>query len=327
MNEWDEKKIDEELEALLHNMPDQDELEKRINQSINKRIRKIVFHTLTVVVAVLLIAIFLINPLLNHMFLNPYRLNQRPEQRVLNAMKDYCEIVYPYREVMGLTVKKKGFGRYELEMQVADLTEPLNSSTANVWFDINYSFYGDIVDAESILTPSVGRFSSGNTDKEDIISKISELPKSAVIYFSVSEKTPKSIEELRNMEVELQWFQVYQPNVEFQGGMNYQPRSLDKEDDNREKMTEQELLELYISNLKNIDRYIDIWSGFGLADGSNNTFYSYLDKRLTNTWRDAEKLTELTSKNYCVFGKRDEVILFLEENEFDFILIENVNLW
>lgn len=328
MREWDEKRIDEELEALLHNMPEQDALEERINRSINHRIRKTVVHTLSGVVIVLMIAFLLINPLLNYSFLNPYKLNLEPEQKILGVLRDYCETVHPYREITNLEVKKKGFARYELEMEVTDLTKPLTDGVVNVWFDINFSVCSDIKDADSTLALNTDRFSQTNTNKEDTIIKISELPKSAVIYLSVSEITPKPIETLRNMAVTLEWFQVYQPNVEFQGGMNYQPRMTYAEDDRREEMTEQELIEAYVSNLENMMYYDMIWAGLSLDNSKRDTmYYNHGEEILRDTWKDATLLTSLTSENYCVYGKRDEIIQFLQENTFDSILIENVNLW
>lgn len=326
MSEWNEQKIDEELMALLQDMADQDKLEKRIDQSINKRIRKTVIRTLTVAVVALLIIFLLINPMMNHAFINPYMMNSGENKSVFKRLRTYCEMVYPYREVMSLDVKKKGFGRYELKMQVADLTEPFGSSDANVWYDINFSSPENIVDAESVLTANVNRFRHSEFDKAEMIEKISELPKSAVIYLSVSEPEARNINEIRNLEVELQWFQVYQPEVEFQGGINYQPRGTYDEGDRRQ-MTEQELLELYRENIKQIRWRTELWSAFGLGDGSKDTSYGFLEERLRKTWISADALTELKSENYCVYGKRDEVISFLQGREFDSIFIDNVNLW
>ena len=45
MKDWNEKKLDEELNALMEEIPPQDDLEKKINQSINRRIRKIIITT------------------------------------------------------------------------------------------------------------------------------------------------------------------------------------------------------------------------------------------------------------------------------------------
>ena len=129
------------------------------------------------------------------------------------------------------------------------------------------------------------------------------------------------------MCVQLQWFQVYQPNVIFQGGLNYQPRSIYAEDDNRLEMTEQELLDAYIKNLDILYDDIQAWVGFGLGDGSTERYISVIQDTIWETCKDAKELTSLTSENYCVYGKRDEVIQFLQEHDLDSILIENVNLW
>ena len=40
MADWNEKMLDEELEAIMNDVPEQEDLEKKINQIINKRIRK-----------------------------------------------------------------------------------------------------------------------------------------------------------------------------------------------------------------------------------------------------------------------------------------------
>lgn len=323
MSEWNEQKIDEELEALLNEIPESDELERRIDKSINKKIRKTVLHTLTGVTVILIFIILFLNPLVNYSFFNPFGM----DGKMLEIMRDYCETMYPYREVLDVQVKPKGLARYDIQMQVDNLTETHNDSVANIWFDINFSFYDDIIDAESVFEPDTDRFNQVNADKNKLIEKISELPKSAVVYLSVSEEIVKNIEELRNMCVQLQWFQVYQPNVSFQGGMNYQPRIIFAEDDNRVTMTEQELLDAYINNLDSLLWKVEAWAGFGLGDGSTETYFSYLSDTLFDTRRDAMKLTSLDVENYCVYGKRDEVIQFLQEHELDSILIEKVSLW
>lgn len=330
MSEWNEQKIDEELEALLEDMPESDELEKRIVKSIKKKIRKVVLHTLTGIICLFVFIFLFLNPIMNFYFFNPYKLyTQRSEtsRDMLEIMRSYCETMYPYREVITLDVTPKGFARYEMQMHVDNLTETHNDSMASVWYEINFSFFGDIIDAKSAFVPDMDRFKQKNVNKDELIQNISELPKSAVVYLSVSEEEAKPIEELRNMCVQLQWFQIYQPNVTFQGGLNYQPRSIYAEDDNRLEMTEQELLDAYIKNLSTMYWDIGAWYGFGLPDGSTEQYISAIEDAIRDTWNDAENLTSLTCENYSVYGKRDEVIQFLQEHDLDSILIENVNLW
>lgn len=326
MNEWNEHKLDQELEALMKEMPEQEELEKRISQSINRRIRRIVFRTLTGCVAVLAAAFLVINPLMNLAFLNPHELNQEPEQKMLGVLRDYIETTRPYREMISLHVKKKGFARYELEMQVADLTEPLAVGISNVWCEINQGRYENFRDAAANLTQIMGRFTCGEEEQQEMTDRIRELPESAVIYLSVSDTSPKPVEELRRSAVELEWFQVYQPEVEFQGGLSVHPRAAYDQEDVREEMTEQELLEVYLANLKNLLDYREVWSELGLSDGRGTVFYD-TEKTLSETYEDARGLTALESENYCVYGKRDAVLQFLEEDTLDSILVEKVRLW
>lgn len=324
MSEWDEDKLDKELEALVNEMPEQDDLEKKITESIDKRIRRIVRQTLVGVAAVLLAAFLVINPLMNRMFFNPYALNKEPEEKMLGVLRDYCETTHPYREIMELDVKKKGFARYELEMQVADLTEPIIIGPSNVWCEMNYGNYGDFMDPDFNMTVNVGRFVYGYEEQEEVIRRISELPKSAKIYLSLSDTSPKSIDELRSADVELEWFQVYQPNVDFQGGLSAQPRCGYAKDDIREEMTEQELIEVYLSNLKNMLEHKEVWSQLELSDGLGGVYY---DRVLNETYEDAKTLTTLTSKNYCVYAQRDEMMEFLQNNTFTSIYVDNVKLW
>ena len=46
MADWNEKMLDEELEAIMNDVPEQENLEKKINQIVNRRIRKVVLQTL-----------------------------------------------------------------------------------------------------------------------------------------------------------------------------------------------------------------------------------------------------------------------------------------
>lgn len=324
MSQWTGNKLDEELEALINEMPEQDDLEKKITQSINRRIRRTVLRTLAGVTAVLLASFLVINPLMNRMFFNPYQLNKKPEKVMLGVLRDYCETTLPFREIMDLDVKKKGFARYELEMQAADLTEPIFVGAANVWCQVNRGKYENFMDPDLSMTKNVGRFACGYNDQDEIITKMSELPKSAMIYLSLSDTSPKSVEELRRANVELEWFQVYQPNVEFQGGLSVRPRAGYAEDDIRDEMTEQELTEVYLSNLQNMLEHMEVWSQLELSDGRGSV---YVDRVLNETYEDAKSLKTLTSENYCVSGKRDEIIHFLQENTFDSIFIDNVSLW
>ena len=103
----------------------------------------------------------------------------------------------------------------------------------------------------------------------------------------------------------MQWLQVYQPNVEFQGGLSLSPRVLYRDSDYRTEMTEQQLIQTYLSHLENLLEYRPVWLQFGLSVG--NTILGQPVQALTETYEDAKTLSSLMSENYCVYGQRDEI--------------------
>ena len=131
MKEWDENKLDQELEALLNEIPEQDELEKRIEKYINRRISRIVHKTLAMIVAAAILLLAIINPILKMSFINP---NKDP---YFDVMRDYYETTRPYVELIAMAADSKGFARYEITMQVTNHRENLIMGKSNVWFDLN----------------------------------------------------------------------------------------------------------------------------------------------------------------------------------------------
>lgn len=324
MNDWNEDRLDQELGAMMESVPELEDLEGKIIRSINKRIRKSVMCSLALVAAVVLAAVLIINPLLNAMYLNPYELNQKPEQTMLHVLRDYYETTHPYRELISLEVEKKGFARYELGMQIVDLTQPVHIGGPNVWCDMNYGVYENMVASDVLITHYANRFSENWESQEDMIQKIRELPQSAKIYLSVSDTEPKTVEALRSLPVTVNWMQVYQPNVDFNGGIALEMVTLYTDDDDREDKAAQQLLEIYLGNLENLLDHSAVWSQMQLCDGRNTV---YTDQVLADTLEDAKTLTSLTSKNYCVYGQRDDVLRFLQENTLEVVHVETVRLW
>lgn len=328
MSEWNENRLDQELEEIVNDMPESDGLEERINKCLNRRIKQTVIRTVGTILIVVVAAVFVINPVMNAMFFNPYKMNEGENQKMLGVMRDYVEINFPYREVVSLEVEEKGFGRYEIAMQMVDLSNPpINIGSSNIWVEMNLGKYGAVKDSDSVTTINVGRFGCDWNNQKELISQMKELPKSADIFLSVSSTQPKTIEQLRNLPVTLVWMQVYQPNVEYQGGILDNPMSLYAEDDDRRDMTEKEMLEVYCRNLENLLDNPQIWEGFGVLTDYNGRMFNEERQVLRDTYEDAMKLTELKSENYCVYGSRDQILKFLQENELDSIYVDNVELW
>lgn len=107
MKDWNEKKLDEELNALVEELPTQNDLEKKINQSINRRIRKIIITTVSATLIFLLLIFAIISPVMNCLYFNPYKLNKEPDKIYTNVMRDYWELSKPYTEIMDMEVTPK----------------------------------------------------------------------------------------------------------------------------------------------------------------------------------------------------------------------------
>ena len=326
MADWNEKMLDEELEAIMNDVPEQEDLEKKINQIINRRIRKVVIKTISTFVILILVLVLGINPLMNVSFWNPYEMWKNEE--LLTVLGNFVDMTQPWSELYFVNVEKKGFARYEMELQVVDYTEQWKLGKANVTADIRCGKYAEIQDPDERLTITLNRFdmTDWEFDASAIIQDIETLPESALIYLDVSSKEEKTMDHIQNAGVDVGWIQVYQPTVSFNGGIRLTDSFRDDFEVNiTETMTDEQLLELYLSNLENLLEHPEVWEGLSLCDGRSWVFAQGAEV-LQDTYENAKELEIITTKNYCISGQRDEVLTYLRANEFTNIRVENVRL-
>ena len=323
MKEWDEKKLDQELEALLNEIPEQDEFEKRIEKYINRRIRKIVHKTLAMTIAAVVFLLALVNPILKVSFIDP------TEAEYLDVLRDYYETTHPYVEIINIEAKSKGFACYDITMQVTNHREPLIMGKANVWFDLNCGKITDLNDSNWYLINYMGRFDhqlymEKENWIEESIDELRKLPDSANIYLSLQTTEPQTIDELRNSDVTLEWMEVYQPNVEYRGGLNMDLRAVHDETDMRDEMSEDELIEVYCANLKNLLDHKLIWRELELP----STTMIYVGGRvLEDTYEDALQLTELKTERFTIYGEKNDIIAYLENLDLVSIHVDEITLY
>ena len=283
MADWNEKMLEEELEAIMNDVPEQEDLEKKINQIINRRIQKVVIKTLSIVAAAALVLCLGISPLMNSVYWNPYEMNEDGE--LFEVMSNYIEINHPWNELIMVDVEKKGFARYELEMQISNHTEPLYFGVPNVKCEVKKGNYMNITDSNGLLAAHAGRFDMIDWGSNDtIIEDIEELPESAWLYLDLSSKDAKTIDQIHEAEVCVEWIQVEQPEAEFQGGIRLVPAG-GVTDPNAAPwtMTGEELLELYLKKLESLLEHPEVWKKMQLCDGRNSVYVQGLDV-LRNTY-------------------------------------------
>ena len=338
MKEWNENKLDQELEALLNEMPEQDEFEKRIEKYINRRIRKIVHKTLSSILVMVLVLLGIINPFLNLCCLNPAKTNEEDVSIYYDVMRDYYETTRPYAEIVHMEFQKKGFSRYEIDIMATNHMESFVYGRALVNWEMMLGKVQKIQDPNGILVDYMGRFDNSihvmdensnyvveRNPKEIYIEQLEKLPESSHVYVSLHTAEPQHIDNLRENEISLEWIEVYQPNVKYQAGLSMHLVAAQKETDAfRESMSEQELLAIYRSNLKNLVDHKLMWRQFELF----NSCVIYNDVNLIDeTYEDAKTLSELYTQNYCVYGTKAEVISYLENTDIVSVRIDKVTLF
>lgn len=345
MERWNETRLDEVLDGLIDDMPECVDIEKQIEEAIQRKIKRVVIKTVTILGAGIIVLFLLVNPLLNAMFLDPHKLHKTPYEKdgtenghleensgedtelslFLGVLRDYWETMQPFTEVMEVDVEKKGFARYELSMLVSNRRGMLNIGINNVWCDVEYGTYKDWMDPELRL---VHRYTCRHTmyEKEDYIERMKKLPDSAMIYLTIGEVNTREYEELKTdlekKQISLDWIQVYQPNVDFQGGISVNMQAAWKETDMRYKLTSEELKQVYLSNLNSLMDHVEIWKTFGLH--CNNTTYYNEIQRLAETYEDAKRMESLMCKQYSIYGEKTEILSYFESTELEFFDVYGV---
>ena len=272
-----------------------------------------------------------INPLMRMGNFNPfdYYSGNSPSQLSL-ILDDYFETVQPFVEVVDVIPKSKGFARYEMEIWIENHRNGVGMNTSTVWCEVNRGKYTNWKDPDGCTRKIL--LNDPNVDY--FIEKMKELPDSAHIYLSLTTSTPKEIEALKNEEIVLEWIRVYQPNVDFEGGLSIQKYSMEGDPDYREsysekrifrdEMTEEQLLGVYISNLENLMNHYEVWKSLELVD--ENTIYYDKMAVLKETYEDAKMLKTLQTKSFCISGGRDEIVNYLEKTDVTGLLVYEIKL-
>lgn len=329
MKKWSENRIEKEMEYLIEDIPEhsvqlkqEEQLEKKIEMRIKRKVQKIIYRTICGIVVCILFLLIVIQPFLNAAFLNPKKLNGDGYGVMYQTLRDYFEVTRPYAELCGLNVESKGFARYELQMQFSDRRGPVNLGISNTWVDLEFGKYKEWKDVDLYTSALINRFSNNFEDSEQFIEKVKELPSSAVLYLSVGDKNTRPLKELLDENVEIIWAEIDQPNVEFQGGLALR-KNIPENDIPPQEMSEDQWKEQYLEKLENLVEHEEIWKELGVIS-TDKLFYS--TNVVRECYEDAKKMKHLMTKNYCIAGKRDEIISYLENRKIQSLHVDEVVL-
>lgn len=328
------KKDSDDLKSGLENMAmdDDAQFDTYIEKVINKRIRKIAAKTCIIILASIVAVIFCINPVVSLFFPNAEKLNERDGEnpsQLLKLMRAYYETVYPDKEVTMLEVEKDGFGCYTIQTVVMDhsgVTTRGIGGAPTVEMAMKWGRLSVESDPQNLATFILGKFYNGTVyvQPEDVIADLEKLPETAYIYVNVSQNQASDVDDVMVKAGKmLDWIQVYQPESNFQAGVRLAVGAACEEGDaERPNMSSEEIKEIYLSNLKLLQENYDLWKDLGLY--SNSTLHYVQTDTIQNLIDAAEKDDSFRTKNYCIYGSKEDVLEYLKTTDCVYLWVENV---
>ena len=99
-----------------------------------------------------------------------------------------------------------------------------------------------------------------------------------------------------------------------------------EEDEERTDMNASQLREVYINNLKILSENHALWNGLGLSWESSWSYGEAGLLHINDALADAEKTKIFMTKNFYLYGSRDDIMKYIEDNREEFCTIEDVRL-
>ncbi len=329
-----ESGIDQELEDLGILAMEQDlDFDQKLEKMIARKMRKVAIRTAIIVVLIVAVVFLGISPVMNLCYTNPIQMNvvdENKESDLCAVLDAYYKTTSPYVEIWGAEVRKEGFGRYALHLNLIKYKKG-----AEATLEMKRGRLSTVSDSDQCVSPVIGRFyteqqgeAMGSEDRKSLMEEIEKLPDSSHLYLSISDRKPQDVAALlgrMNDDLELSWLQVYQPENEFQAGVGIYSNFIGPNYDiPPEQATAGRLKEEYLRNLKLLRENQDVWKGLELYSGDSIWAESENDQLLQRAISAAEKSQTFQTKNYCVSGTKKEVLTFLQKGAYDRIDVDNV---
>lgn len=156
-----------------------------------------------------------------------------------------------------------------------------------------------------------------------------ELPKSARILLQVQLHKSVKLEEVLALQegtLEPLWAQMDTKSDGFMGGVSFKGAVLYEGDKDRADMSASQLREVYIKNLKTLSENYELWNGLGISWGSSWAPGEVALRHINDTLADAENTETFMTKNFYLYGSRDDIMKYIEDNKDEFCTIEEVRL-
>lgn len=343
MNKTENRK--DEFDLALENMklePEAD-LDRLIEKRVKQMMTRISLKVVCVVLLVLALVFLGVNPLVNLYNVNPARANEAEEgstSELLQTLSAYVETVYPQTRLYMIgEIEKEGFGKYKIPLCVSTRTQRTYVGKMNVILEMTRGKLEVKSDADGALT-HIGHTTVSNAKREGIgdfaayneakMQDLAELPKSARVLLNVRLREAKALEEilaLRRDTIEPVWAQMDVGSERFMGGISLESAVLLYGDEpEREQMNAAQLRERYLKNLTLLSEQYALWNGLGLSWDSSYVAGESALSHIQSALTEAQKTNTFVTKNFYLYGSRDDIMDYMEANKNELCTIEDVRL-
>lgn len=343
MNNTESKR--DEFDLALEDM--KMETEVNLDRLIEKRVKQMMVRTsLKVVLVVLLIValIFLgVNPIMNLCNTNPIKADEAKDgyaSRLFQTLSAYVETVYPQTQLYVIgEIEKKGFGRYEIPLCLGTCTQRLAVGKMNASLEMvrgELSVKSD-TDGTLIYTARTTIANAGDAGIRDFakyndseLEDLAELPKSARILLQVQLHKSVALDNVLALQegtLEPVWAQMDTKSEGFMGGLSLKgPAVLYEGDEERADMNASQLRDVYIKNLKTLSENHELWNGLGISWGNSWAPGEVALRHINDALADAENTETFMTRNFYLYGSRDDIMKYIKDNKEEFCTIADVRL-
>ena len=299
---------------------------RALEKLIRRRVRSICLKTLLAVVICAALVFGLIHPLAKLTAFNPIPMEEDGRMGFTTYLNAYYGTMLPYVRLTGTDITDTGFGTYDAALHVVGL-ENLKvhvGGYTDVRLTIRQGEAEVTSDPTGKLTKYLGRFDSDLIDRTNLLAELEKLPSSAYLRLSVGTDTPRTLEELRALPAEVAWAQIYDPDVEYQGGVNLAPSSRFGDETDPRELNGQEMVQYYAGNLELLLTQPRLLTSLGIVDADSGIYFvtSVVEKALAS----AREMEDFRSRNFCVQGSRDEILALIDQVEPSTLLVDHIFL-
>ena len=299
---------------------------RALEKLIRRRVRSICLKTLLAVVICAALVFGLIHPLAKLTAFNPIPMEEDGRMGFTTYLNAYYGTMLPYVRLTGTDITDTGFGTYDVALYAVgpeDLKVYLGGYT-DVRLTIRHGEAQVTSDPTGKLTVITNRFDLDIPERSYLLAELEKLPPSAYLRLSVGTDTPRTLEELRALPAEVAWAQIYDPDVEYQGGVNLAPSSRFGDETDPRELNGQEMVQYYAGNLELLLTQPRLLTSLGIVDADSGIYFvtSVVEKALAS----AREMEDFRSRNFCVQGSRDEILALIDQVEPSTLLVDHIFL-